>query len=157
MQKTKRKKNNCQSTENWPETESRLYEKRCNVLIWSQDLGVLSTYFYFISFAFKWNQNRMFGNYYGKDQIESASGKFDSQNDFNVNWIRVIHRVYKPVHCYWMCSTNCENSISQKEKKRTTKHDSVNVLWKSICFFLLLLSKIDFVSFKVQWNAWFSL
>lgn len=70
----------------------------------------------------------MFGNYF-MEKIKSGvreRGKFDSQNNFNVNWIRVIQSRLYTDHCYWMCSTNCENSISQKRWKNNTRN---MILW----------------------------
>lgn len=69
------------------------------------------SHLFFISFAFKWNRKKKKASA-GKDQIESASGKFDSPNDFQCKLkMRVTQSVYtneaSPIHCCWMCSTNC--------------------------------------------------
>lgn len=102
----------------------------------------------------------MFGNYGGKDQISRMREceKFGS-NQIVSMWIEYgsIVAVFIVIEC--AARTGWENSIAANEVNKNTRNMILWMFFENVfcIFFSLSSAKIDFVSFKVQWNAWFSL
>lgn len=157
MQKTKRKKIIANPLKIGPKRNQGCMKK--GVTSWF-DLKIWGFYLLiFISFHLHSSETKIECSEIIMEKIKSRARAENLTHKMISMWIEYGSFIeYTSQFIVIECAARTAKTASaKKKKKRTTKHDSVNVLWKSICFFLLLLSKIDFVSFKVQWNAWFSL
>lgn len=143
------------------------------VLIWSQDFilgGFFHSFIYLFLFHLHSSETKIecleIILWKRSNQESSQARKIWLTKLFSM-WIEygsfmaVCYVLCTAVHCYWMCSAHELRKQHQTAKEVNTeeekKHTRNMILWmffeNLFVFFFSSSSKIDFESFKVQWNA----